>query len=59
MAIKYSRTVALHPEDRQNGHFVQVGMLELKSDTVQCVYMKGIDFPCLLCKRVFKNRDGS
>jgi len=38
---------------------VQAAATELKPDTVQSVYLKGIDFPCLLCKQVFKNRDGS
>lgn len=59
MAIKSNRTAALSPEDRKNGHFVQVGTLELKPHTVQHVYMKGIDFPCLLCRQIFKNKDGS
>ncbi|MGE0085925.1 MAG: hypothetical protein AB7S75_16075 [Desulfococcaceae bacterium] len=59
MAIKSNRTAALSPEDKKNGHFVQVGTLELKPDTVQHVYIKGIDFPCLLCKQIFKNRDES
>lgn len=59
MAIKSNRTAALSLEDKKNGHFVQVGTLELKPDTVQHVYIKGIDFPCLLCKQIFKNKDGS
>jgi len=59
MAIKSSRTVALSLEDKKNGHFVQVGTLELKPGTVQHVYMKGIDFPCLLCRQIFKNKAGS
>jgi hypothetical protein len=59
MAIKSNRTVALSLEDKKNGHFVQAAKLDLKSDTIQSVYIKGIDFPCLLCKQVFKNQDGS
>ena len=59
MAIKSNRTVALSLEDKKNGHYVQVGTLELKPGTVQHVYMKGIDFPCLLCRQIFKNKDGS
>jgi len=59
MAIKSGRTVALSLEDKKNGHSVQVGTLELKPGTVQHVYMKGIDFPCLLCRQIFKNKAGS
>lgn len=59
MAIKSDRTVALSWEDKKNGHFVQVATLALKSDAPQIVYIKGIDFPCLLSKQVFKNQDGS
>ena len=58
-AVKSSRTAALSPGDKQKGHSVQAAATELKPDTVQSVYLKGIDFPCLLCKQVFKNRDGS
>ncbi len=36
-----------------------MGKLALKPDAVQSVYIKGIDFPCLLCRQVFKNKDGS
>ncbi|MGE0087276.1 MAG: transposase [Desulfococcaceae bacterium] len=59
MAIKSSRTAALSTEDKKNGHYVQAGTLELKPDTVQHVCMKGIDFPCLLCRQIFKNKAGS
>jgi len=57
-AIKSNRTAALSLEDK-NGHYVQAGTPELKPDTVQHVYMKGTDFPCLLCRQIFKNKAGS
>jgi len=55
--IKSGRTAALSLEDRKNGHSVQAGTP--KPDTVQHVYMKGTDFPCLFCRQIFKNKAGS
>ncbi len=56
-AIKSGRTAAPGLEDRKNGHSVQAGTPE--PDTVQHVCMKGTDFPCLLCRQIFKDKAGS
>ena len=57
MAMKYNRKVALRLEDKQQGHFVIIDSLRLEQGTTQLVYLKGLDFPVLLSKQVFKNKD--
>ena len=59
MAMKSNRKVALSLEDKHQGHFVRIDSLQLESDTTQLVYLKGLDFPVLLTKQVFKNKDDS
>lgn len=57
--IKSNRTVALSAKDKQHGRFQQVRHLELEAEQVKTVYLKEIDFPVQLLKKVFKNEDGS
>jgi len=59
MALKINRKVALGLEDKHQGRFVRIGSLELDPNTVQPVYIKGVEFPLLLTRQVFKNKDGS
>ena len=59
MAIKSNRLVALSLEDKRQGCFVRIDSLNLEPDTTQSVYLKGLDFPVLLTKQVFKNKDDS
>jgi len=58
-AIKSNRTVALSQADKLAGKFVPVSELELKPGTSRLVYLKGIEFPLCLVKRLFINKDGS
>lgn len=57
--IKSNRTVALSAEDKEHGQFQQVRHLALEAEQAKTVYLKGIDFPLQLLKKVFKNEDGS
>jgi hypothetical protein len=59
MAIKGNRTVALSLEDKLQGRFVRVDSLAIEPNTTKSVYLKGVDFPVLLLKQVFINKDGS
>ena len=59
MAIKSNRLVALSLEDKQEGRFVRMDSLNLEPGTTQLVVLKGLDFPVLLTKQVFKNKDES
>ncbi|MBT9140766.1 MAG: hypothetical protein DDT30_01345 [Dehalococcoidia bacterium] len=59
MALKTNRKVALSLEDKHQGRFVRVDSLELELNTAQSVYIKGVEFPLVLTRQVFKNKDGS
>lgn len=57
--LKENRKVALREEDKQQGRYVSVGSLVLEANTVVEIWLEGVDFPLLLCKQVFTNKDGS
>lgn len=58
-ALKGNRLVALSEADKLAGQFVAVSEVELKPGQCRLVYLKGLDFPVLLAKQVFTNKDGS
>lgn len=59
IGIKSNRTVALSAKDKLNGQFQQVRSLDLEAGQSKTVYLKGLQFPVQLLKKVFKNEDGS
>lgn len=59
MAMKSNRQVALSLEEKYKGHFVRLEQRKLESGTTLLVYLKGLDFPVLLTKQIFKNKDDS
>ena len=59
MALKTNRLAALSLEDKMEGRFVRIDSLEIESNTIKQVYLKGIAFPLTLTKQVFTNNDGS
>ncbi len=60
MPVKSNRKVALSLEDKKHGVYERVGSLELEpNNTVMKVYLEQVGFALLLCKRVFKNEDGT
>jgi DDE superfamily endonuclease len=59
MPVKSNRKVALSLEYKKQGAYERVGSLELEPNTVMKLYLEQVGFALLLCKRVFKNEDGS
>jgi hypothetical protein len=58
IGIKSNRTLALSENDAKNGQFHSVKSLELEEDITHKVWLKGLDFPVQLVKKVFKNENG-
>ena len=58
LALKSNRLVALSKEDKLQGRFVRIDPLDW-SDSPICGGVKGMDFPILLHRQMFKNKDGS
>jgi hypothetical protein len=56
-AIKSNRKAALSLEDKQQGKFKSIAELCVQKDQTQTVWLKGLDFPVLIAKQVFKNKD--
>jgi len=59
MPVKGNRKVALSLADKQQGRYLRVDTLVLEPNAVREVYLEGVDFPLLLAKQVFVNKDGS
>lgn len=59
IGIKSNRTVALSLNDKITGQFQQVSSLELKDGQSMEVYLKGLEFPLKLIKKIFTNENGS
>ena len=57
--LKENRKVALCRAAQERGAFVPVSSLEMEVNTVLEVWLEGVDFPLLVCKQVFTNKDGS
>ncbi len=59
MSLKTNRTVALTEEDKKQGCFTRIDDLEWQEHTPVQAWIKGLDFPVLLHRQVFTNKDGS
>jgi|SRR5579864_993598 len=59
MPIKENRKVSLAAPGTPNRHFVPVSSLTLEAETTITVWLEDVDFPLLLVKQVFTNKDGS
>jgi len=59
MPLKENRTLSLLPPGSPSRQFVPVSSLTLEADTRMTVWLEGVDFPLLLLKQVFTNKDGS
>lgn len=46
-------------QDKLRGKFVKISELEWQEVDNRIVYLQGLDFPLLLAKQVFTNKDGS
>jgi len=58
MAIKSNRLAALTKTDKEQDNYISIGSLEPEHEPVE-IRLKGLDFPLLLTKQVFKNGDGT
>lgn len=58
-AIKSNRKVALTWQDKLQGKFLKISELRWHEVDSRIVYLQGLDFPLLLAKQVFTNKDGS
>ena len=58
-AVKGNRFVALSLEAKSQGHFVNLESIELNPDSCCKVFLKGLDFPVLITKQVFTNKNQS
>lgn len=56
-AIKSNRKAALSLEGKQQGQFKSIAELCVQKDQTHIVWLKGLDFPVLLAKQVFTNKD--
>ena len=57
--LKDNRKIALSPADKLAGRYASVSTVEIEENTTLEVWLEGVDFPLLLCKQVFTNKDGS
>jgi len=56
VALKSNRLVALSEQDKQEGKSINIKSLDLEQISTK-VWLKGIDFPLLFTRQVFKNGD--
>jgi hypothetical protein len=59
VALKSNRTVALSESEKRQGKFKKIEELDLQTNQTYEVWLKGLDFPVLLVKQIFTNKDGS
>ena len=59
MPLKENRKVSLSPPNTPNREFVPVTSLTIEKNQTIKVWLEGVDFPLLLTKQVFHNKDGS
>ena len=59
VALKSNRTLALSEAEKRQGQFKKAEELDLQTNQTYEVWLKGLDYPVLLVKQVFTNKDGS
>ena len=59
MALKSNRTVALSDQDKKQGCFTRIDQLKWSEQISVRGWLKGVDFPVLIHRQVFTNKDGS
>jgi DDE superfamily endonuclease len=59
VALKSNRTLALTLEDKKQGRFARIDQLSWPEQEPIKAWLKGLDFPVLLSRHVFTNKDGS
>ena len=59
VALKANRMVALSKEAKLQGRFTRIDALSWSEEVAQLGWIKGLDFPVLLHRQVFTNKDDS
>ncbi|MEM8722369.1 MAG: transposase [Cyanobacteria bacterium P01_G01_bin.39] len=59
MAIKSNRTVAISEDEKKQGNFTRIDSLQWSSQELVRGWLRGLEFPVLLHRQVFTNKDGS
>lgn len=57
--MKANRNAALSEEDRNSGSWTRIDKLDIPTNTPVKVWLKDLEFPVLLTKQIFKNKNGS
>jgi len=57
--FKANRLVALSEQDRNAGHWTRIDEIDIPNNTPVKVWVKDLEFPVLLTKQVFTNKDQS
>lgn len=57
--MQSNRMVALSENDRNKGHWTSINELEVSNNTPVKVWLKDLDFPVLISKQLFTNKDES
>jgi hypothetical protein len=57
--LKENRNVALSAGDKLAGRYVNLTSVLSEENAVIPIWLERVDFPLLLCKQVFRNKDGS
>jgi hypothetical protein len=57
--LKDNRKLALSQADKSAGRYVSISTVKREENATQEIWLEGVDFPLLLCKQVFTNKDGS
>lgn len=58
LGIKSNRTIAISAQDKQLGNFKRIESLNMQDNTTLTVWLKEVDFPVKLLKKVFTNENG-
>ena len=59
MPVKTNRKVALSAQDKSQGRYQAVETLDIEAGATQRVWLEQVEFPLLLVKQVFINKDNS
>lgn len=57
--MKTNRQVAVSEQDRNAGHWTRIDKIDIPDNTPVKVWLKDLEFPLLLTKQVFTNKDQS
>jgi len=59
MPVKTNRKIALSADDKKHGRYVRADKIDFRTNTPIKIFLENVDFPMLLVKQVFENKDRS